>query len=159
MTSFRITPLLIAAAILALSGAAEASAAKTVPPDDSGIGQYEETIPGGGGDRSPNGKGPAKPSADPVLLATLTSFGADGADAASLARIATDGEPRATKRGSGRAEVEPGEDSGTGSALAGTLLGTGAVGGGSGPLLPLLLLAITVFALAGRFRGGRAGDS
>lgn len=142
--------------LLLAAGAPVAGAATTVaPPGQSAIDEYLETIPSDGGNTAAGGSaGKPTPAAGvrstavvPArTLLALRSRGADGRAAASLAVAAA--PPPAARRGLGSSApgviAVKGERAGGGALSTLTSAVTGTKGGGSGALLPILLILIVL---------------
>lgn len=153
VTVARAVALIACLGLLSLSPAAHAQkncGGNTVPPGNSEVDQYTETVPDGCGDSplgSPEGGNPD--AVPPATAQDLASLGDDGAAALALARASAPGggdrkggdSAGATGAGSGDS------DDGFGDIPAGVLdAAGGSSGDGLGVLFPLLLLAA---ALAG----------
>jgi hypothetical protein len=164
----------IVVASLWLYAAAPASAGTVAPPGNSGIGQYLETVPTGGGSSpssngqgggsTPSGKGHGGGAAgrsdqggSPVptgsttsrSLTTLSHLGPDGRAAARLARQGLPGGPGTTNgRGTprrGKPQPPPVVNPPSSESSAIAHALTGS-GGGLGVLLPLFLVAVALGA-------------
>lgn len=154
--------------LLVIAGPAAASH-ETIPPDNSGVGQYTENLPGAGGDNpsshdpgggsggsgsepggsEPGGTGEALPPGAEGALDSLAAKGPVGAAAAAALERAgvqagapDSGAPDRDRQGAGSA----GEDDGS---VLGKVLGqlTGADSDGMGIALPIILALSLVAAL------------
>ncbi len=141
--------ILIISALLAWPASA-AAATDTLPPDNSAVGQYVESVPEAGGDHPSdsvkNGKGGGGALA-PDAARALRALGADGVAAADLA-ASTAPVSSATDRGSGHGAGGSGRAGEGAGSKAGDPSGIGrvvasAVGssnpGGMGVAFPLIL--------------------
>lgn len=130
-------------------------AQRNAPPGNSQIDQYVETVPDPRGDRQAGpgagGGGSGGPSAGiPAgTVAQLEQLGEEGRAAVEAANATApkgaSGRPRSGGDGVAGVAAQRGEGSGL-RAVVEALSGTD--GGGSGPLVPLLLAAVTVLGLA-----------
>lgn len=104
MKALRTASVLLAAALVGVALPASASAQYVVPPDNSAVNQYTETVPTAGGGREP-GEGDRSPSKalGPRNASRLNAQGPDGRAAAQLA--ATTSAPSASTP----APSEPGD--------------------------------------------------
>ncbi len=169
----RFSTLALVACIACLVGGASADAKpcedrNTVPPGNSEVDQYSETVPGDCGDRSPpapNADDDPSASIPPATLAALEDLGADGRAAALLAAAG------ARENGAGGAVGSPGgEADSSGGPLGDTTAVLDADGGGFldsvvdalsgegglGWILPLTLLVIVALAITAAVRNRRA---
>ncbi len=164
--------LAITMALATLAFSVDASAAVTyAPPGNAGVDQYFDPLPASGGTVSAGAPGGGQAgSLAPRIQRQLAASGAAGAAVAKLASSlpaggshagsgqATPGGSRHTHAGSGRINPPPIEPqplvaSGRGSLsqlLSAAVTGTGA--GGTGVLLPLVLVGTLVIAVAGAVR-------
>jgi hypothetical protein len=132
---------LVCAVVLAPSaGAREVNA----PPGNSGVDEYLETVPGGGGSQ-PTNRDPGRSQLSPAARKKLDARGADGRAAAELAERV---DPASTGQATQPipARVLPRGDGGGGVLGA---LGSALSGGddGSGIWLPILLVLATAAAV------------
>jgi hypothetical protein len=154
--------------VLAIAGPAAASH-EIIPPDNSGVGQYTENVPGAGGDKPSDdlgggsgsgGSGSGSAGSDaglpPGTADALESQGPDGQAAANLAQATSPGRG---EDGADRAGGDaPGADDG--SAIGDVIGQLGASdSGGMGIALPIVLglslVAAAVLVLARRRRVGQ----
>src|SRR4051794_11393696 len=161
------------ACLLALCAPSPALAKNKIhaPPGNSGVDEYLEVVPGGGGNRPASKPGGSNGALNGKARRALRSYGSDGRAAANLAAATADpssgGRSRSGARGgaSGKAgkgsaalaaadkETDNG-DSGILSALKRVASGVGGTGLGIG--LPILLLAVLAAGVVfGMRRRGR----
>jgi hypothetical protein len=123
-----------------------------VPPGNSEVDQYTETVPNGcGEDRPSGGEGGDAGNADAVPGQTATELqelGADGETALQLARAnAPSGGGGNGNQGSTGVELEGGgDDDGIGDVVTGVVDAAGGSGTGLGLILPLILIGVCVAA-------------
>jgi hypothetical protein len=140
-----------AACWLLLAGSASAQrdcGQNTVPPGNSEVDQYAETVPNGCGKDQPSGDDPGNPDAVPTDTATeLQQLGGDGETALALARAnAPDGGSSNGDQGNALAIEEGEDDGGIGDIVTGVVDAAGGSGTGLGLLLPLILIGVCVAA-------------
>lgn len=118
----------------------------TVPPGNSEVDQYAETVPDACGD-SPVGGGRGDADAVPPGTADqLEALGADGEAALAAARSTAPGHEVRGTGGGGAAEAD---DGGIGDVLAGVLDAlAGSSGSGMGVLLPVLMAGVVLAGIA-----------
>lgn len=164
--------LLVFACFIAIPGTV---LAQELPPDESGIDQYVESVPGAGGDRTSepdggSGGGSGGGSAlTPQVSNALEERGATGAAVSDLAKATgpdADGDGGGGQSGRAHGGSAPGDKALTGVALASDQgSGTagvvsavfGGAGGGMGVALPIILaggLLAALLSLRGRGRTG-----
>src|SRR5215207_873445 len=145
----RLLPALVALALLAVPAAATAQAPKTnAPPGNSAIDEYLETVPGASGNQRPRtpatgGGAAAKPALSQAERARLERLGPDGRALADA--VDATAPPKASRKatetplaGDGRSPLSEVLDAATGDDG----------GGGMGVLLPTILLATVLGAIA-----------
>ena len=151
-------------ALLFVSPAAHAQkncGGSTVPPGNSEVDQYTETVPDGCGDSpvgSPEGGNPD--AVPPATAQDLASLGDDGAAALALARASApgDGDRQGEDSAGAAGAGSGGDDDGLGDILAGVLDAAGGSSeGGLGVLFPLLLLVVALAGGAYALRRRNAG--
>ena len=163
--------LLAALAAIALPSAANARGTTLAPPGNSAVSHYLESVPtasgsrpastihvGGGGSGGSGGGGGGAGSSSPVPATTqqaLARQGSDGLAAAALARATAPitAAPPAGHRGmpSATSGAAPTSGAGSGSSAVATLVNAltgGSSQGGLGPLLPIILVASAIAAVA-----------
>ena len=138
--------ILVALTLFALALPA-AAGAQVVPPGNSGVDQYKESIPGVGGDRptGPNASGtgngsgtgavPSESRVSPATVQSLEKLGQDGKATAAAAAATAPSRPQ----GSGGSDSSGGSGPGMGWAL---------------PVILALALAGAVGLALSRWRGG-----
>ncbi|MDQ3857834.1 MAG: hypothetical protein M3327_05210 [Actinomycetota bacterium] len=156
----------LAAAVVVLALAAPAFAFAQAMPDISGVDQYVEPLPTGGGNQPSGTAGGPTPPVNHTVQARIAKEG--GPDAASLAAIASDpryGAPRDTikdsrarKSGGARSARARGDDAGgpppdvsLGEAISsgvGALAGDEGGRGTTGLLVALVVASLAIVALA-----------
>ena len=163
----RLAPVLMIAALACVVFAPSASAQRNCPggsdspPGNSEIDQYSENVPGPCGDQpvSPPGEGSDTPGSDALPPGTaddLNSLGADGQAAAALAQATA---PRNQGSGAGGEDGAGAQRDVTATDMSGgsifneifdaiTGSAEGEDGGGLGLLLPLILAAVLIAAIA-----------
>jgi opacity protein-like surface antigen len=148
---------------LLLPGASAAAAPPLVPPGVSGANQYTETLPGPGGNEPTGGGAAHNPKSAAKALGEgnaqrLEALGPEGRAAARLAtQGAADGKGNSSPQGH-RALNSAGDGSGAAGQVLGNLSGT-SDSGGMGALLPLLILAAAVAAVAFLVTRRRSGQT
>lgn len=157
----RVLIALAVASWLAVLPTAIANAQTSLPPDNSGVDQYTENVPGAGGDEpssqigsgggagSNGGGGGGGSRLPPRVAHEFGHAGSDGAAAASLAEAtAPDGADAAgvdSARGGNRSRASSGGGVG---GIVGTGVGAASTGSyGMGIALPIILAATLVAAL------------
>jgi hypothetical protein len=155
----------ISAAMLALllPGASAAAAPPLVPPGVSGANQYTETLPGPGGNEPTSGGGAHNPksAANALGQANARRLEALGPEGRAAAQLAAQGAGRDQSKSSlqgHRGLNSAGEGAGAASQVLGNLTGT-SDSGGMGALLPLLILAAAVAAVAFFVTRRRSGQT
>jgi hypothetical protein len=181
--------LLVALAATAVPSAAMARGTTVAPPGNSAVNQYLENVPTAGGSRPANtihvgggvgggsgGSGGGSSSAvSSNTQRALARQGGDGVAAAALARAtapavaASTGHGAASTAGAGSTSASSGSrstagsPSGSGSSAVGTLVNAltgGSSQGGLGPVLPVILVAAAIAAVAlGAVRRRRHQDT
>jgi hypothetical protein len=146
--------------LLAIASPAAANH-EAIPPDNSGVGQYTENVPGAGGDKPSDdlggsgagGSGSGSSGSDAGLpprtadaLDSLASKGPVGAAAAGLARAGASDNAQGAGAGGAGSPGSAGEDDGS---FLGEIFGqlTGSDSDGMGIALPIILGASLVAAL------------
>ncbi len=158
-----IRPLLLA--LLLLLALAPAANAQTAAPGVSALDEYQETIPGAGGDTPTDGK-PNGNALSPAARASLARLGADGRRAAALAAqtapadAPAKGKTAASTNSAGRrtrSQQTPDGSSATSGRppIEATVHAVAAPSGGMGLLLPVLLACATVAAGGAAFLARR----
>jgi hypothetical protein len=140
-----------AACWLLLAGSASAQrdcGQNNVPPGNSEVDQYAETVPNGCGKDRPSGDDAGNPEAvSPGTATDLEQLGADGETALALARAsAPDGGDANGDQGNAFAIEEGEDDGGIGDIVTGVVDAAGGSGTGLGLALPLILIAVCVAA-------------
>jgi MYXO-CTERM domain-containing protein len=142
---------------LVLGPSGPAGAASIAPPGNSAVDQYFESVPAAGGNQPPAAGATVTPrhvgGLSPGTRHVLAASGPDGAAAAALA---SSGAPAASASGSGGAGGSASGSSGQTPGVVATppaiaqLPRTTTAGGGSGisPVLPIVLGAVALAALA-----------
>ena len=152
------------AAVVFLAAAPQASAqARNAPPGNSGIDEYLETVPAADGNR-PTGSNTAKPRPLPsAALREARGSGREGAELAAVARATAppaEAAPPARRRSAEPVRATDPEPAATPvrSPLSAATDAVGGAGpGGMGPVLPALLIATTLGAVAVILRRRLAG--
>jgi hypothetical protein len=126
--------------------AAQSCGGSNVPPGNSEVDQYSETVPNGCGNSPAGGGGDGNPDAvPPDTAAALEELGGDGAAALALARA------NSPERSDGAAKAIPFEGGDDDDSLGDVVTGIvdaagGSSGAGLGLILPLILVAVSVAA-------------
>lgn len=154
----------LAAIAVSLAAAGPAAAQPLVPPEGSGVNQYTETLLGAEGGESTAKIGDRPPATPAKVLgkaeaAHLAALGPTGRAAAQLAAT-TASAPAAEKPRASGAESPAAEKASTGHRIGGDPKGSSGLAqilgqvtgtsdsGGMGLLLPLLMIAVAVAAVA-----------
>ncbi|MCA1690470.1 MAG: hypothetical protein LC720_08620 [Actinobacteria bacterium] len=139
--------------LAALALGAPARAASIAPPGNSAVNQYFETVPTASGNQPPSvstGLGSHGPAVSPATQRALAAQGADGLAAAAVAtagappvRTPATSSPRSSTAGGSPVGVGP-----TAVAAPPPVSSSAAGSGGISPVLPIVLVALLVGALA-----------
>jgi hypothetical protein len=133
----------VALVVAALGLLPSSAAAQNVPPGNSEVEQYFETVPSGSGNAPPARSGPGAPSAAPLPEKARRKLAALGPDGQAVIELAEgNGAPPTPKRRLDATDGGGGLLPALGDAL------TGSRDGGLGVMLPLLLLATLVAGVA-----------
>lgn len=154
-TAFKAVLILACVALLSPAAPAMAKTKTQAPPGNSGVEEYLEVVPGGGGNRPSGSLKRSKRALSPKARGALRSYGRDGQAASNLASVtADDSSPRGGKGGKGgragqaaalgaaartAGESDSGDDGGVIGALKRVWSQLGGDGLGAG--LPILLFA------------------
>lgn len=148
---------------LLLPVASVTAAPHLVPPGVSGASQYTETLPGPGGNEPTSGAGGHNPKSTAKALGKgdaqrLEALGPEGRAAAQLATQGASNDQSKASLQRGRAVDAAGDGANGAGQVLGNLTGT-SDSGGMGALLPLLILAAAVAAIAFFVTRRRSGQT